>query len=156
MTLRLHKTVVFSFILCLSAVFGILGTIPQAQALSVCNGDPIVTFSNGIQVQATVSIVVDPTQLGNLQVNYTFHVPVGVSVQRIIYTGGSLAGRENVQVDADKTSNSYAEQVLATASYSANVITTTDYKGQSVTVTGMTNQSILITPTLMSNNTSQF
>jgi len=153
MALCLRKTVVFSFILCLSAIFGILGTIPQAQALSICNGDPIVKLSNGIKVHATVSVVVDPTQLGDLQVTYTFHVPVGVDVQKITYTGGSLADRENVQVYADQVSNSYSEQVLATASYSASVTTTTVYKGQSMTVTGMTNQSILITPTLMSGNT---
>jgi len=153
MTLCLRKTAVFSFILCVSAVFGILGTLPQAQALSICHGDPIVTLSNGIKVQATVSISADPTRLGNLHVAYTFHIPVGVSVEKITYTGGSLAGRENVQVYADQISNSYSEQVLATASYSVIVTTTTAYKGQSVTVTGMTNQSILITPTLMSSTT---
>ena len=94
MTLCLRKTTVFSFILCVSAVFGILGTLPQAQALSICHGDPIVTLSNGIKVHATVSISADSTRLGNLHVAYTFHIPVGVSVEKITYTGGSLQQRK--------------------------------------------------------------
>ena len=38
----LRKPAIFSLILCLGAVFSILGTIPQAQALVSCHGDPIV------------------------------------------------------------------------------------------------------------------
>ena len=140
----LRRPAIFSLILCLSALFGILGTIPQAQALIVCNGDPIVMLSNGAVLHAKVTVAIDPKQLGDLHINYTFHVPSGAKVQQVIYTGGSLAGRESVQVDADQTGNSYSEQVLASSSVSASVSATFAHQGAPVTASGMTNQPILL------------
>ncbi len=142
MALCLRKPIIFSFILCLSAAFGILGNSSGAQALTVCHGDPIVILSNGTALDATIAIAIDSSQLGNLQVNYTFHVPSGVRVQRIIYTGGSLAGRENVKVNADQATNSYSEQVLVTSSISTSVTATFAHQGAPKTAVGMTNMPI--------------
>lgn len=75
-----------------------------------CRGDPIVRLSNGQQIQMTVEVAADASDVQ--EVRYTVHAPVGTSITRVIYTGGPLASKERVVFYDDLPSHHYSTETL--------------------------------------------
>ncbi len=126
----------------LSLALGMLATVPEAHAASICRGDPIVMLSNGAKVQLSVTInQPDASQVSSVQ--YTLHAPTGTSITSIVYTGGSLQGKESVRFFADQSATHYAADILVTSSISSSMPTFLSVNGHSslVTTSGSTNQS---------------
>ncbi len=81
-----------------------------------CRTDPILILSNGATMQIIVNI---GTNAGNIQrVLYAVHLPQGVTVQRIVYTGNSLTGKENTVVVNDAPKGQYVTDTIVTLSTS--------------------------------------
>jgi hypothetical protein len=111
----------------------------------VCATDPIVTLSNGAAV--TMVDQISDTQSDLQSVNYTLHVPVGVTVTNVQYDSvfGSL---ETLQVVPDQSSGTYWEDTVATTGSSWVPVTATasiagpSCQKPSQTATGSTNQDL--------------
>ena len=82
---------------------------PAQAAFAVCRGDPIFWLSDGTFWRATIVIAADPAQVR--QVAYDIHVPAGVTLTRVIYTGGALQDKELVRVIADAPPGIYRTDV---------------------------------------------
>lgn len=82
----------------------------MAAILQGCRGDPIVMLSNGAIIQMTVDI---SSEAANVRrIIYTVHVPRRTKVDRIIYTGGELAGKEVVNVYHDLYPGRYSTETV--------------------------------------------
>lgn len=115
-----HKIAIRGMALLLFGMLAMLAPTLSAQAaLSSCDGDPIVTLSNGAIVQMKVHLDISGAQVN--QVLYTLHAPVGTSVESVVYTGGPLAGKEVFTLIADETSNRYDGVTFADTQVSASV-----------------------------------
>ncbi len=72
---------------------------------SGCRADPIVTLSDGTQVQIVTDI---GTDLDDVQsIVYVLHAPVGTRVLSVLYTDSILGIRESLQFYADGSPNQY-------------------------------------------------
>jgi hypothetical protein len=85
-------------------------------AVSPCRGDPIIFLSDGTRVRITVVIGVTAAEVS--RVDYTVHVPAGLTVTRIVTPGanipGSIAGKEFTTVIADLPAGQYTTSTVAT------------------------------------------
>lgn len=74
-------------------------------ARMVCRSDPIVFLSDGTRLQFDAAI---ETALENIQgIHYELHVPVGVSIDRIIFTPKWAREIETVELIADQAPGNY-------------------------------------------------
>src|ERR1700712_918614 len=71
-------------------------------AVGGCRADPKVWLSNGAKVTMSASITADASAVK--VVIYTVHVPRGVTMTSVVFTGGVLKDKERVVVVADRTS----------------------------------------------------
>ena len=78
---------------------------PAQAAFAVCRGDPLFWLSDGTFWRASIVIAADPAQVR--QVAYDIHVPAGITLVRVLYTGGALQGKELVRVSADAPPGTY-------------------------------------------------
>ncbi|MCZ7567307.1 MAG: hypothetical protein M5U01_01750 [Ardenticatenaceae bacterium] len=99
------------------AILLLLGLTPSsyllrtAQAVVIgCRADPIVYLSNGEQIRMTTNIDADASDVRSIL--YTIHVPTGVSVTRVVYTGGALAAKEAITFYDDQPPYHYATETL--------------------------------------------
>jgi len=83
--------------------------------LSGCHSVPKITLSNGAQVTLSASSSLAVGQA--TQIAYDLHVPAGLSVTHIVYTGGAYAGKETLTVQADDAASTYDS---TTVLYSSN------------------------------------
>jgi hypothetical protein len=97
---------------------GLLATgtaTPAAHAALVrCSSDPILVLSNGVQVQMTSSYQGDASTV--TMITYTLHAPSGTTLKSVTYTGGLLAGKETVVLDADQSAHGYSMDTYVNAS----------------------------------------
>ncbi len=100
----------------MAMLLGLLFTllVPHAAfaALRSCRADPIVWLSNGDSVQMTVEIAADVADVR--RITYTLHAPVGVTIDRIVYTGGALQSKEEVVFVADQPRGHYVTDTVVT------------------------------------------
>jgi DeoR/GlpR family transcriptional regulator of sugar metabolism len=73
-----------------------------AAAIRACRGDPVVWLSNGTTLTMVASIAADASQVE--LITYTVHAPRGLTVSKVVYTGGVLQDKERVNVVFDRTS----------------------------------------------------
>lgn len=100
-----------------------------AAAIRSCRADPIVWLSNGDTIQMTVEIAADVADVQGIL--YTLHAPVGVTVDRIVYTGGALQNKEEVVFVADQAPGHYVTDTVVTARGKGKPVTAnTNYGGQ--------------------------
>jgi hypothetical protein len=85
--------------------------LEASAGLRVCRGDPVVWLSNGVIVTMTASIAADASQVK--LITYIVHAPRSLSVRSIIYTGGVLKDKEQVNVVFDRASG-YQIEVVTT------------------------------------------
>jgi hypothetical protein len=111
---------------------------------TICRTDPIVHLSNGQSVVVSSAISDTPTDIK--KVTYTLHVPVGLGVSGIVYTGGSFAGKESMTVYADNEGGTYTSTttVQIRANTAVPVTATITVKGSqsgvSTSVSGLSGQ----------------
>jgi hypothetical protein len=86
----------------LGLLFSLQGAEDAAAIVKGCRGDPKVWLSNGVKVTTAASIAAPPSQVE--MVTYILHVPRGVTVQRVVFTGGVLKDKERVVVVPDRAS----------------------------------------------------
>jgi hypothetical protein len=88
--------------LLIGLLLSLLATGSASAAFKGCRGDPKVWLSNGVKLTMTASIAADASQVK--MVTYTVHVPRGLKVEKIVYTGGALTDKERVVMVFDRTS----------------------------------------------------
>lgn len=95
----------------------------QPNSISGCRSDPIVKFNNGKQTALQAQIFDTSTDVTG--VTYLLHIPTGVAMTGLTYTGGAFAGKEKVTVYADNPSNTYTTTItVQTNKTSINVTDT--------------------------------
>lgn len=119
-----YRIGVLLFLVALLAAFPV-STV--SAALRTCRTDPIVMLSDGNTVAMSATMA---TEAGNVrQIAYKLHVPSGVTVTKIVFTGGEWAKKEVVEVYADLPSGKYrSETTVFTHSGSASVSATARLK----------------------------
>jgi hypothetical protein len=119
-----HTYSTLGALLLLVGIFGfLLPTLEAQAATSSCRGDPIVTFTNGLQLALSVSLDNDGSSVS--QVVYTLHAPAGWSVKQVQYTGGPLQHKESFVFYNDESSYRFDAYTLVNASVSTTVTTQT-------------------------------
>ncbi len=98
--------------LLLGLVFTLLAPHATFAAIRSCRADPIVWLSNGDSVQMTVEIAAEAADVRRIE--YTLHVPIGVSATKIVYTGGALQSKEEVVFVADQPASQYMTDTVVT------------------------------------------
>ncbi len=99
-------------LLLLGLAFTLLVPHGAFAAISSCRADPIVWLSNGDSVQMTVSVNAEPAHVR--RITYTLHAPAGVTIDRIVYTGGALQSKEEVVFVADQVPGQYVTDTVVT------------------------------------------
>lgn len=90
-------------------------------AISYCHSDPIVTLSNGSQVDLTATI--SDTASDVKSVVYTLHAPAGSSVVRLVTTGGAFSGKETLNFYADNAAGTYETDTVVSTRTSPVAVT---------------------------------
>jgi hypothetical protein len=106
----------------LFVIFAIVAAMPNYQvsaALVKCRTDPIFMLSNGDKLTVTLDISADAMSIRN--VTYLIHVPAGVTVQRVTYTGGGLGTKEMYKVYQDSPAKTYTTDSLVTTQNTGSV-----------------------------------
>ena len=73
--------------------------------LSSCRSDPVVTLSDGTQIDLSADIDDSPSDV--VSILYTLHAPVGTHVVATATTDGELGLVERFRFNADTLSNTY-------------------------------------------------
>ena len=80
--------------------------VAQVNAASLkCRSDPIVFLSNGVVLQ--INTIIDTSVEDIVNVNFTVHVPAGVSIKRVIYAPSWAKAKEHVILVNDQPANTY-------------------------------------------------
>jgi hypothetical protein len=119
---------------------------PAEARFSSCATDPLVYLSNGDWVQITARIQTDASNVR--AVSYTLHAPPGVTVSRIVYTGGVFARKETFALSNDSDSDHYeTDTVVTTHIPGVKVTTTTALRAYQVSssVSGYDQQHLRVT-----------
>jgi hypothetical protein len=103
----------------------------------ICRTDPIVQLSNGNQINITASVSDTASDIQRLA--YVVHVPAGLSVKKIVFTGGAVAYKEYVTVYADSAATKYSTAtVVTTGRAGIQTSVQTSVQGTSGTATSAT------------------
>jgi hypothetical protein len=118
--LNRYKHSTLGAILLLTALFSfLLPTLGAEAATASCRGDPVVKFTNGLQMALSVALDNDGSQVS--QVVYTLHAPTGLSVQQVQYTGGVLQHKESFIFYSDETTLRFDAYTVVNANINTNV-----------------------------------
>lgn len=119
---------------------------PQARAQAafyLCRTDPIVTLSNGDVVSIYVEMNADPVDIQ--RIDYTLHVPKGVTALSIVYLGTEIGLVENLTVKPDAKSDEYKSETKVVAAKSVAVTATTWFETESKSATGKGGETLKVT-----------
>lgn len=94
------------------AFFVVADLTPVDAAFMSCRADPLVFLSNGDTVRIIATM--DTSAANVASINYTLRVPQGVSVNRVVYTGGPFAKKESLKVIHDTITDYVTEAVVTT------------------------------------------
>lgn len=97
---------------CVSLLSVVGFSTAQAGAIG-CRTDPIVTLSNGDVL--TILVDVNAAASAVKRIDYTLHVPKGVTITKIVYTGSSLGLVENLTLRQDAKKEYQSETVVSVA-----------------------------------------
>lgn len=144
--LRSPRALVAPAVLAASLLAGPLMPRHASAAISYCRTDPMVYLSNGIKLDMQSEFAGSPGQLKHI--TYTAHVPMGVSVDHIVFTKGGLGHAESVQVYADNPTQAYDTDTVVTTNTRAAATATTTVLDQitsaktSAQASGQTDQNL--------------
>ena len=140
-TNRFFVLFVLLFVLALGA-----SASPADARFASCRVDPVVFLSNGDQVQLVAST---ETAESNVKViNYALHAPPGVTVLKVLYTGGPFSGKETFKFYNDASPNHYTTDTMVTTRVSGVKVTATTSlraTGISGSATGYERQHLQVT-----------
>lgn len=112
--------------------------------ISSCRTDPIITLSDGSQLDITATINAPPGIVNS--VKYTVHAPVGLSVTNVVFTGGPFSKKESVGFYADQKTGAYTTTTFANTQSTAPMSSTSALRhGPSASVSGQTEQNLTVT-----------
>ena len=140
------KPVVCAAILAGGLMAAPFGTHRASAFLGVCYDDPVITFSNGSQIQLSATIGTEPGHVKG--VLYVVHVPADLSVTNIQLFNGPLKHKSIVVPMFDGTDGTYSSDVTVTATDSSTQVLAdeqaSDGSGWSgdVQVNGFANQDL--------------
>jgi hypothetical protein len=106
--------------------------------ISGCRSDPLVVLSNGDQV--TLYEDISDTATDVTQITYQLHIPVGLSVKSVTYSGAVSSNLQSITFSADENPGNYdaytvvytkTPNIPVTAYMTANVSTSTHTAGHS-------------------------
>jgi hypothetical protein len=106
--------------------------------ISGCRSDPVVTLSNGDQV--TLYEDISDTATDVTQITYQLHIPVGLSVKSVTYSGAIASKLQSITLTADENLGNYdaytvvstkTPNIPVTAYMTANTTTSTQTAGHS-------------------------
>jgi hypothetical protein len=116
-------------------------SIDSAYAIiRACRTDPIIWFSNGAKLQVAASIAASSDEVESI--TYTLHVARGLSVDKIVYTGGALKDKERVVVVFDRKSGYQIDTTVALASGSARMTVDAALRSKKKTISGTTSGTL--------------
>ena len=127
----------------------VLLAVPNRQAsalLVTCRTDPIFMLSNGDVINITLNISTDSANVRNI--TYLLHVPAGVTVAKVTYTGGGMGTKEIYKVYQDSPAKTYTTDTLATTQNTGSVavIATTRLNSTyAKSVSGYNGQHLIVT-----------
>jgi len=100
------RRVSLKFRLTIGVLIALFLVVAQVSAASMsCRSDPIMFLSNGIKLQAGITV---ETSLADLiSIRYEVHVPVNVTMDHVIFTPQWAKDKETVVLIADQPANSY-------------------------------------------------
>lgn len=78
---------------------------PAHAAIAACRSDPTVTLSSGVQVTLYEDISDTATDVSSI--SYQLHIPVGVTVKSIAYSGAVPSSVQSVTTYADEGAGNY-------------------------------------------------
>jgi len=117
--------------------------------VGVCRFDPIVFLSNNHKLTLSTSVRLSKSKV--LSVTYTLNLPSGVTVSKVVYTGGAAkSGTESVTATSTNDAGTYDATVNVGATSSAAVTTNEKILNQatgasaSTSNSGLTNQNVLL------------
>ena len=102
MVSRTHSQIYRRFFLAAFITALILSLVDAGNAQArviICRADPVVWLSNRTKVHLIVEVYTDPEKVDSIQ--WTLHVPQGVTAEKIIYNQSILGRKEMVTVVAD-------------------------------------------------------
>jgi hypothetical protein len=136
----------FASVAMLLAMLLALGFISSTASagLDACRADPLIVLSDGSRISVSVRINTSAEDIQ--QVEYVLHVPRGLSIQKIVYTGGALRDKERVTLIADNPPGVFITETTVTAEVvNARVSVWMRLSGGvSSTVSGFVNERLLI------------
>jgi hypothetical protein len=106
--------------------------------ISACRSDPLVTLSNGDQI--TLYEDISDTATDVTKITYQLHIPVGLSVKAITYSGAIASKLQTISVTPDENIGNYdaytvvftkTPNIPVTAYMTANTTTSTQTAGHS-------------------------
>lgn len=146
-TEHLHRLALGGMILLGGIIAGPLSSVHGHAQIVTCRSDPIIKMSNGKQLKLLSTIFDSSTYVS--KVAYVVHIPSGVAMSGLTYTGGAFAGKENVVVYADNAANTYSNALTVSESHSSINVTAQEVLATSsgstiaqISVTGFANTTI--------------
>lgn len=113
-THRAARLAAIALMLSAAGALSLGGPRPASALLSTCRSDPVVTLSNGAQIDLQAGIQDSTSDVKG--VLYTVHVPAGTWVVAVVNTDGLLGLVENVRVYADNPPATYSSTTLVSTS----------------------------------------
>lgn len=142
---RIRK--IYPPIILLIVLFGLaLPGVRATAAIVPCRTDPIFVLSNNDTLSVALEISADAANVKNLM--YAVHVPAGVTVKKVIFTGGGLGDKETYRIYQDSLDQTYTTDTVITIQNSGSVsvtATTTLNKTYVSSISGYSGQHLIVT-----------
>jgi len=123
---------------------GLLHTTSAHAAITGCRRDPVVTLSNGVQVQLTAAIATSTSNVKNI--SWVLHGPSGTTVRQVVFTEGNTNPTETFEYAADLPVSGYASDTVVTTVARPPVpvtVTASVLNGASAFTTGASNRDVI-------------
>lgn len=91
--------------LCGGLLLTSLGAVGVHAAVTACRSDPTVTLSNGAQVTLYEDIADTASDVTGI--TYQLHIPVGLTVTSVTYSGAISSSLQSLSVTADENTGNY-------------------------------------------------
>ena len=102
---RVARTLALTSMLLLALVVSFQTPTPTYARIVSCKGDPKVTLSNGKTIVVAETISTDASNLKS--VVYSFHLPAGVAITKIVKSDTGISAREVYNFYYDAPANTY-------------------------------------------------
>ncbi|GEM_PF-1755297 len=114
-------------------------------AIDECRGDPVLVLSNGKTM--TIAAVIGTSVSDVKEVEYVVHVPRGVKLVRVEWTGDpALVAKEELEFHDDAKPGQYTSDTVVETKTKQVAVTVTTWLGSlSKTITGVSGRHLTVT-----------